>query len=453
MNYFPVVELWFRAASCAVRRYPRSFSQIAAACILLFVILASSARAQIYEYGIPSGGARPQSIVTGPDGALWFTEFNTSRIGRVDTNANVTEPFYFNNGSNSFPFRIVVGPDTNLWFTETAADKIARISPGTNGGFTNGVFTEFPLHPGVNTNSQPAGLTVGPDGNLWFLEFEPNIIGVMDTNGNLLHEYTSSYFSNSTELYNITTGPDGAMWFTDFSNRSIGRIDTSGNITIIDLPFILCQPMDIITGPDGAMWFSEYNSNRIGRLTVTNGYPPGRYPATNNYSDFLIPSQGTGGNNYSQLPYRLTVGPDSNVWFTEFGAGNIGRVLLTATNYVATNINTSNVIQEFFTPTGGSVPTGITTGPDQNIWFVEYANAVARFILPTLTITLNTNSPQYTVTWTSLATDYTLQGNTNLSTTNWTNITSPINNISNMFVYTNSTTNLEFFRLVLTSIP
>ncbi len=412
-------------------------------------------RAQINESSIPSGDSRPQSIVAGPDGAYWFTEFNSSRIGRVDTNNNVTEPFSFS--GTTFPFRIVVGPDTNLWFTETAADKLGRISASTNGTFTDGVLTEFPIHAPGATNSQPAGLAVGPDGNLWFLEYTPNVIGVMDTNGVLLHEYTSSYFinttTNKTQLYNIAAGPDGAMWFTDFTDRSIGRIDTAGNISIIDLPFPLCQPMDIIAGPDGAMWFTEYNSNRIGRLTTTNAYPPGRYPATNNYSDFLIPTLGSSGNHYSQLPYRLTVGSDGNIWFTEFAGGNICQLNIKGANFVATNISTTGFITEYFTPTGSSRPTGITTGPDQNIWFLEYANQVGRFLVPTLTITVNTNS-QYVLTWPSAATDYILQGNTDLTTTNWINLTSPPPaTISNSFVYTNTVTNAQFFRLSLFTIP
>ena len=101
-------------------------------CAAIFFFLAAafaslSARAQIAEYAIPTGGAQVESMVAGPDGAYWFTEFNVQRIGRVDTNGVVTEPFLF--ASNTAPFRIIVGPDTNLWFTESFADKIARISP------------------------------------------------------------------------------------------------------------------------------------------------------------------------------------------------------------------------------------------------------------------------------------------------------------------------------------
>ena len=55
----------------------------------------------------------------------------------------------------------------------------------------------------------------------------------------------------------------------------------------------------------------------------------------------------------------MTAGRDGNVWFTEYGANQIGRVTL------------SGAITEFPIPTGDSGPYGIVAGPDGNLWFVE----------------------------------------------------------------------------------
>ena len=78
---------------------------------------------------------------------------------------------------------------------------------------------------------------------------------------------------------------------------------------------------------------------------------------------------------------------------------------------------------------------------------------MGQFLVPTLTIALSTNS-QFVLSWPVAATDYVLQGNTNLSGTNWINLTSPPPVvISNFFVYTNTVTNLDFFRLFLNAIP
>jgi virginiamycin B lyase len=66
----------------------------------------------------------------------------------------------------------------------------------------------------------------------------------------------------------ITAGPDGALWFTEYNNNKIGRISTSGAITEYAVPTAASHPYSITAGPDGALWFTEYHANNIGRITT-----------------------------------------------------------------------------------------------------------------------------------------------------------------------------------------
>src|SRR5262249_57683041 len=66
------------------------------------------------------------------------------------------------------PAEITAGPDGNLWFAEFGSSRIGRITPA-------GVITEFSA--GITPNSGPAGITRGPDGNLWFTESGSSRIG------------------------------------------------------------------------------------------------------------------------------------------------------------------------------------------------------------------------------------------------------------------------------------
>src|SRR5262249_50862547 len=63
-----------------------------------------------------------------------------------------------------------------------------------------------------------------------------------------------------------------------------------------------------------------------------------------------------------------------NLWFTEQGASQIGRITpLGAITEISTGI------------TAGSAPVGIITGPDDNLWFTESnANQIGRMSLVTL---------------------------------------------------------------------
>ncbi|MBV8386653.1 MAG: virginiamycin B lyase, partial [Acidimicrobiia bacterium] len=58
------------------------------------------------------------------------------------------------------------------------------------------------------------------------------------------------------------------------------------------------------------------------------------------------------------VPFGITTGPDGNVWFADGGnGGKVGR------------ITPSGTVTEF--PAGGGVPSTITTGPDGNLWFTD----------------------------------------------------------------------------------
>jgi virginiamycin B lyase len=39
----------------------------------------------IIKFGIPSVDSGPRGITAGPDQALWFTELNANRVGRIPT--------------------------------------------------------------------------------------------------------------------------------------------------------------------------------------------------------------------------------------------------------------------------------------------------------------------------------------------------------------------------------
>ena len=120
---------------------------------VLLLGLAGSAAAQsggawsnIAEYPLPSAFCGPNGITVGPDGALWFTEYDGNKIGRITKAGVVTE--YRLPIASSDPSGIAAGPDAALWFTEATRNKIGRIT-------TAGVITEFPVPTASKLGSRP----------------------------------------------------------------------------------------------------------------------------------------------------------------------------------------------------------------------------------------------------------------------------------------------------------
>ena len=73
-------------------------------------------------FNTPSLGAWPENIISGPQGALWFAEFDTDKIGRIATSGQVTE-FPLPDGNDIED--LTEGADGNLGSLSPAPTKSA----------------------------------------------------------------------------------------------------------------------------------------------------------------------------------------------------------------------------------------------------------------------------------------------------------------------------------------
>jgi streptogramin lyase len=103
-------------------------------------------------------------------------------------------------------------------------------------------------------------------------------------------------------------------------------------------------PTQVVSGPDGNLWFTEesfqnqfYGVNEIGKMT-----PNGTV------------TQYTGGS----APAQIAAGTHSTLWFTDWGAGSIDSITVNGT------------ITTYPLPSSAGAPTGITTDPEGDVWFL-----------------------------------------------------------------------------------
>ena len=231
---------------------------------------------------------------------------------------------------------ITVGPDGNLWFT-ASPNHVARITPA--GAIT--LFTE-----GIAADSLPAAITAGPDGNLWFTEQLGDRIGRITPEG-AVTEFSAGLTPGSEPL-SITSGPDGNLWFTEQAARRVGRITPDGVVTEFPLPTDTGSPRFITAGPDGNLWFTE-GIGRIGRIT-----PQG--VITEFSAGLATDTMGT-----PCQPTAIATGSDGNLWFTQQGIGcGIGHITTTG---AITNFTDGVTL--------GYGNAGITAGPDGSLWYTN----------------------------------------------------------------------------------
>lgn len=275
---------------------------------------------QTITAGISAGAFLSQAVL-GPDDRVWFSESGTSKLGAVTTAGVLTE---YPMVPDSRPNAIVVGPDGNIW--TGGAGQILRVT-------TSGKFTSYPI-----AGAHIGGMIVGPDNDLWFTDDGNDRVGFITTQG-IVTSYAAPAGTSPTQ---IATGGDGNLWVTD-SNGSILRVSTAGGFTQYTTGITAgAHPQAIVSASDGYLYFTEpfFSSNkndRIGRITISGA----------------ISEIGSLAPNAD--PNQIAIGKNANLYFTELGTGNLGKVAIPQASISETAL-------------GLMQAGGIANGVDDNLW-------------------------------------------------------------------------------------
>jgi len=249
----------------------------------------------------------PERLTVARDGAVWFTDPQGNRLGRLFPNDSRADyfplPVY-----RSGPASIVATPDGSIWFTEHAADQIAIfVTPGADRPTLGSHgFKEFSLPQGGG----PAGIAAAPDGSLWFAENSGNRIGRIDLASNSDKAAITEFQLPVPHSHpnSVAVSSDGNVYFTELAASRIGMVTPQGQVTEMVLP-VEGPALDIVAGGDGSIWITVPRSHAICRLR------PGSSPGTP-IDVFTLPP--------TAIPAFIAAGKDGNLYFTE-PTGKIAR--------------------------------------------------------------------------------------------------------------------------------
>jgi streptogramin lyase len=287
-----------------------------------------------------STGRFGDTVLAGPDGNLWFTEYTTAstpaaadHIGKITPSGTITE--YAVTHANNGPDAMAIGPDGNIWFTEAGNGYSSSqpVQDGVIGRVTlSGAVKEYPIPV---SNAHPAGLTKGPDNNLWF-------------------------------TVNIFSAPGAAGKPTTIANY-VGRVTPTGSIALFKVIGSASTIGDIITGPDGALWFG------LGNYQNTSGGQPGMIGRISPQGQFL-PSISLASLNDPTaeygLPSNFVVASNGAVYFGNFEyqtSATSGTVIYGPLIYVVTSGGQANT----FAKVGNLECYAVSSGPGGSISCAE----------------------------------------------------------------------------------
>ena len=238
----------------------------------------------------------PAGIAAGPDGKIWLGS-QGGVVARIDPDT-MNEETVSDIPLAGFNIRnLAPGPDGNVWVTDFGG-HIGRVTPA-------GVVVDFDV-PGNGTWD----IVAGPDGNLWYTapDGDNSKIGRITQAGEFGTQFD---VTDAGDQLGVTVGPDGALWFAQAVANDIGRMTLDGQFSEVKGVTAGARPEYIAPGPENTLWFTEKDGNRIGRITG-------------------IEVGGTGGPGGGNTPPPDTTPPDVTrlrVTRTVFRLGGLGTVI------------------------------------------------------------------------------------------------------------------------------
>jgi virginiamycin B lyase len=291
-------------------------------------------KATIHEWTVPTKGAHPHDPAVGPDGALWFTEQMTNKLGRLDPETGQFKEYPLTESENPGPHGLVADHDGNIWFTANFGGYIGKLDPNT------GKVTVFPMSD--KKADDPHSLVFDSKGILWFTVQGGNMVGKLDpASGKVSLKQVST---ENALPYGIQVFKRGFPVFCELGSNKIGVIhpDTM-NIQEFLLPPTARPRRLAIAADDNTVYFTDFVGGNLGKLDVSVG------------AVTLYASPGGPKSN----PYGIAITPDGMVWYSESGVhpNTIVRFDPQTQTFARTDI-----------PSGGGVVRNMAATPDGRIY-------------------------------------------------------------------------------------
>ncbi|WP_018504986.1 protein kinase domain-containing protein [Parafrankia discariae] len=202
----------------------------------------------------------PNGIAIGGDGTLYIADYGNSRIrkidpaGQISTLAGTGTPGFSGDGGPATQAQlnrldgVAVGGDGTLYLTDYDNSRIRKIDPAGQISTLAGTGTPgFSGDGGPATQAQfrsPFGVAVGGDGTLYLTDYDNGRIRKIDPAGQIstVAGTGTRGFSGDGGLatqaeldrpFGVAVGGDGTLYLSDSGNSRIRKIDPAGQISTL----------------------------------------------------------------------------------------------------------------------------------------------------------------------------------------------------------------------------
>jgi virginiamycin B lyase len=248
-------------------------------------LVSGDAKIKITEWQVPTLGQRSRDSVEAPDGSFWWTGMWASLVGRLDPRTGEMKEYPL--PATARPHTIVPDKDGNIWYTGNSNATMGKLDPKT------GKITEYKTKA-----RDPHSATFHPNGRLYFTAQGARMIGRLSPETGEITEVETE-----PNPYGIQVGPDGTLWVAHNGTNKISAVNPDTmTIRYYEVPDSGSRVRRLGLTSDGMVWYGNSTRGRLGRLN----------PKTGEIKEWPSPSGPT------SHPYALAVVNDI-IWYNESG--------------------------------------------------------------------------------------------------------------------------------------
>lgn len=240
------------------------------------------------------------------------------------------------------PHDVYVDADGMVWYICFGEQILGKLDPKT------GKVQEFPI-PTLKPNSPKGELAIRPDedGNPWIAMMYQGAVARFDKKTATFQTFSlpgdlNTIYTQITEVNPTRSKVDGKVWLEDSGTYTIYRLDPASGKFETFKPFPDPSPniYDITPDAQNNLYFTVFGADQLGRVDAKNG-------------EITFYKTPTANSN----PRRGEIDAQGMFWFGEFGGGKIGM------------FNTKDLsFKEWTPPTPWSFPYDVTADKNGEAW-------------------------------------------------------------------------------------
>ncbi|MBI2677828.1 MAG: lyase [Candidatus Koribacter versatilis] len=242
-------------------------------------------------------GMGNRDVAPAPDGTVWFSNQFSGSVGNLDPKTGKYVIVLLGRGSS--PHGMVMGPDGNLWVMDGGQEAIVRVDSSDH----KLTLFRMPKEKGdLNLNTG----VFDHKGAFWFTG-QNGFYGRLDPATEKIQLWRAP---KGFGPYGITVTPQGTVWYTNFAaNHLVGIDPATFKTTVVELPYPSpTGARRVWSDSQGNLWLGTWASGELLRYS----------PAAKSWTAYKLPGWGP-------RAYSTYVDEDDIVWVSDFTANAVLR--------------------------------------------------------------------------------------------------------------------------------